>query len=359
MKTRISPYEMIVLLFFGVAPTAGMFVPPLIFKQAGRDSWISLLILIGFSILLAINHSILGEKMKRTDLVNYTKKVLSRPIAVPIIVAVIFMFVFFSGVITRESSETIKAVYYSQSSLWLLNLVMILTSGIIAYYGLEVMGRSAILMIYPYLFIFFILFLLTINEMSITRLQPIMAQGLKPILRGVIPGLTYFSELFLVLIIAPHLTQRGKIFKSTLIVILIISVFMLISVITPIAIFGEEFSTKMEFPIITSFSYIERYTIIERMDPFFVFFWVAGSIGKAAIYIYAGAYVTQKLFNITSYYVFIPFYVVLAYLSANYFPSIYDLKDFLSSGVIYFLVILVLYPCLLNLVSLFRGESRS
>ena len=59
---------------------------------------------------------------------------------------------------------------------------------------------------------FFIIIIL-VSEMSLNNLQPILADGVKHVIKGGYYGLTFYIESFIILILAPQLTTKRKFIK--------------------------------------------------------------------------------------------------------------------------------------------------
>ncbi len=356
MKTVISNYQAALILIFTLVATAIVFLPSLIINQARQDAWISIILLIIIFIFISLIYNALANRMGRIDLINFTRKVFGNILTIPIGITIILGFIILSGTVVRETSEVMLTAYMPLTPLWFFNITIILASSYIVFHGLEVIGRSVEILFYIFLFFFLIFILLLIPEMSFEFIQPLLGQGIRPIWDGMYPGLVFFGELFIILILAPHLTQKGQAFKPLLIALIIGGGLFLIVIFSILMLFGPAFANELKIPLITAFGYIQQFRIIERLDSLFIFMWIGGGVLKNAIFIYVIVYTVQKLFNLSTYHIFIPLVIPpVFYISFYFFANTAELTDFLYQRIPYFLVLQILYPVLLLAVSWLRG----
>lgn len=360
MKERISLYQTTLLLVVTVVPTAIVFLPSVIIEKAGRDGWLSGLLLVLVGLLFSFFYTLLIKKMGDLDFIEFNRKVLGNWLTIPLGINLIIYFIIFSGVVTRETAEVITANYLPQTPMWFLNITMILVGAIFVYYGLETMARTVEILFYLFLGLFLLVMLLMIDELDLLFLQPIMARGIRPVLNGVFSGLIFFSELFIIIFWAPNLKDRKKVFKALSGGTLISGFVFLLVIFYLIMFFGADLANEMALPLITLVSYISKLDIFERMDPIILFFWIGGGIGKATIFMYGAVYTAQKLFKLPTYFkVIIPVLPAIFYFSFYYFQSISEISEFLVNTVPYFVSVQFFYPLLLYIISFIRGIEFS
>lgn len=355
MKTVISPYQTALILIFTILATSIITLPSLLINNAANDSWLSLIIIALITIITALLYAKLAQKMQRIDLINYTRKIFGNFLTIPIALLTIAVFLLLAGTVIRETAEVMQNAYMPMTPLRFFNITIILTAAYIVFHGIEVLGRS--LEVFFYLFLMFLIFILLVlvTDLNPENLRPILANGYTPVFKSSILGLTFFNEIFLVLIIAPQITTKGKILKPTLYAILISTIIFITIILFIIMIFGSEMAKELSFPFVTLVSYPKKLMVIERFDPLFILFWIAGGIYKTAIFFYAATYTAQKLFKKSTYYIFIiPFIVILFYISFNYFQNYAQLTSFIKKSTPYFFSFFIIYPLLLLIASYFK-----
>lgn len=360
MKSIISGYQATLILIFTLLATSIVFLPSLIISQANQDAWISVILLVIIFLFISFIYQALCKKMGRKDLVNFTREVFGEILTIPFALYIIISFIILSGVVVRETSEVMKTAYLPQTPLWFFNITLILVSSYVAFLGLEVIGRSLEVLFYILLFFFLIYISLLISDLSFEFIKPIGAQGIDKIWNGIFPGITFFGEIFIILILAPHLTQKGRVLKPLIFALLIGGSIFFISILVILMLFGPEFSKNLTIPLITAFSYVKKFRVIERLDPLFIFIWISSGIFKISIFIYVSVYTLQKWLNFSTYHIFIPLILPpLYYFSSHFFENTAVIIDFLYRRIPYSVILLILYPIILLIVSWIRGIDFS
>ena len=357
MKTVISSYQATFIIILTIIGTSMVTLPSLLIQEANQDAWISLILITVITLLIGLIYSALAKNMKRVDLINYSRKVFGKFLTIPLALILIIAFFILAGTVIRETSEIMENAYMPLTPLWFYNLSILLTASLIVYYGLEVIGRS--LEIVFYIFIIFLVFIIIIliDEMAFSNLQPTLAEGVEPVLKGGYNGLTFYIESFIILILAPQLTTKGKIYKTFFYGVIISTFILLALILSILMLFGPYLAKELSIPVINMISFVKKFMIIERFDPIFIFFWIAGGLYKAAIFIYVAVYIAQKLFNRTNYYFFlIPTIPIIFFISSKYFfKNIAQLQNFIKSVVPYYLSIFIIYPLILLIIAKIRG----
>ncbi|MBM7623430.1 GerAB/ArcD/ProY family transporter [Sporohalobacter salinus] len=355
MKTKISTYQTTLLLIITILATATLFLPELIIKQAKEDSWLTVILLIGFAGLISLIYTLLIKRMGTTDLITFTYQTLGKILTIPLGLNLIVYFLITSGFIIRQTSEVLIGIYMPETPLWFFILTNLLVTTAFVYHGLEVIARSFEIMFYLFLISFLIIFLMIIPEISLDFLKPVLANGIKPVLKGVYPGLPFFSELFSILILAPQMTNYKQAGKSLATAIGFIGSFLLITILATLLLFGTKLASNLTFPLLS----IHRYAklgFLERLDPLFLFYWVGGGIFKAAIFLYIGVYIGQKLLRLSTYYTLIPFALPLVfYIAFYFFQDTTEMINIITSDIPYYLFLQVFFPLILLIISLIRG----
>ena len=355
MKERISLYQTTLLLTIAVMPTSIVLLPSVIVEKSGRDGWLVGILLVLFGLLISYFYTILIKQMNSQNFIEFNRKVLGKWLTVPLGINLIIYFIMISGVVTRQTAEMIIANYLPLTPLWFINITMILTGAIFVFLGLECMGRTAEILVYLFYGLFLFTILMMVDELSLQSFKPVMAHGVKPVLKGTYPGLIFFSELFIILFWAPNVKKRKKVYKALVGGTLISGIFFLLVIIISITLFGESLADEFTLPLISLISYISKLEVFERMDPFILFFWVGGGIGKMTMFMYGAVYTAQKLLKLPTYFVFIILVIPpIFYFSYYYFQNFNELNQFVATTAPYFVSVQIFYPLAVYLISLIR-----
>ncbi|ADL13051.1 GerAB/ArcD/ProY family transporter [Acetohalobium arabaticum] len=355
MKTRISTYQATLLLVVTVLATSIVFLPELVITRAKQDAWLAGILLISFAVINAVIYILLTRRMGRTDLINFNRQVLGNLLTIPVGLGLIAYFLISSGIVIRDTAEIMIGVYMPETPLWFFILTTLLTAAAFVYYGLEVMARSFEIIFYFFIITFLVIFLMIVPDLSTAFIQPVLGDGIAPVLKGAYPGLRFFGEFFLILILAPQLAKQKEAYKSLLGAIIILGILFLMTILSALMLFGAELASELTFPLLSVHRYAEALGFLERLDPLFIFYWVGGNIFKAAIFIYGAVYTGQKLLGLSTYYILIPFTLpIIFYFGFYYFQNVAEISKFIMSTIPYYLAIQTFYPLVLLIISILR-----
>jgi spore germination protein KB len=130
-------------------------------------------------------------------------------------------------------------------------IIFLLTSLIGVRLGLEVICRTA-LTFFPWIVaLLFILFLFLLPETKIENIQPILGEGMRPIIKGSFQclGLPYL-ELAIILMITPYVTEKAKMkkafYKGTLIGGFLLTILIMISIL----VLGPDLTARQDLSIL-------------------------------------------------------------------------------------------------------------
>ena len=360
MKERISLYQTALLLTIAVLPTSIVLLPAVIVNNAGRDGWISAIILILLGFVFSYFYTLLIKRMGSMNFIEFNKKILGKWLTTPLVINLIVYFIMISGVVTRQTAEIITFNYLPLTPLWFINLNIILIGALFVFYGLETMGRTAEILVYLFYILFFLIIILIINDISLNNLRPFVAHGIKPVLKGIYPGLIFFSEIFIILFWSPNIKKRKNVVKSLLWAIFVVGFFFVLVIFLIITLYGESLSNELTIPLVTLIGYVSKLEVFERMDPFVLFFWIGGGIGKMTMFMYGAVYTLQKFFNTSTNYLFTLLVIPpIFYFSFYYFHNFIELNQFVARTAPYFVSVQVLYPLIIYIISLIRGIKIS
>ena len=162
--------------------------------DAKQDAWIAILIamLCGFVLIWVFTE--IQKYYPDKNFVDILIAVLGKWIAVPLILLYALQFFWISTLNFREFGELVSMILLPSIHLSIILAIFMLTTVYILCLGYEVLARLGEIM-YP-LVVFFILIVFILigfsGEVDFTRLQPILGNGLKPVLKASIPSIVNF-----------------------------------------------------------------------------------------------------------------------------------------------------------------------
>lgn len=283
--TRISNRQlasMIILFEIGSSPLF------LLASSAKQDAWISiaLALLSGLVILIWINLSIQRQEPD-SNLVEICRRYMGPYLGLAVSVAFAAYYLYSSMRNVREFGDLTILYLLPGTPLWLIMLILVLTSCYAVYKGVEVLFRVAEFLL-PWVFLIYSLLFLSFIVMGLIRperLLPVMSSGFLKVVDAGIPELISFpfGEIALFLMFWKYMKYRERMVRVSVIAYCMAGLFLvtttaiLLSVLGPLAGIGG-------IPMMLAASLVHFPRFVERMDPLVVLLLYTGVIMKQTAY---------------------------------------------------------------------------
>lgn len=336
LKENISSMQLFMLIFnsiFGSAIVYG------IGKEAHQDAWIAIMLttLIGLG-LMYLYYSI-SSSMPGKNLFEVMGYCFSRPIAILLSLVYVTYFLYMSSRLIRTFGEMITTAILPITPIEIVTLSLMLVIAYIIYLGLEVFARVAeIFTPYIWVFLIFILiFLLSSGEIQLDNLQPILGDGMKPLLKVMFSSLLVFpfGELVVFTIILASVTQLKKGKKVAFMAVLFAGTSLAFSSILMVLTLGVDVFQYTNFPLLSTTRLISIAHFLERLDVLVVFIMTMGVIIKSAIFIYCSLKGLEYVFRKPYRYFAFPISMMVSIFSILIAVNFGDHLEKLKSTFIY------------------------
>ncbi|WP_445487807.1 GerAB/ArcD/ProY family transporter [Niallia sp. 03133] len=356
-KQKISALQMAMLMQPTITATAILVVPAITGNYAGRDMWMSPIIgsIMGFATLFIIYA--LHKRFPNETLIEYSEKIMGPFLGKVAGLAYLFFVFHACGIITRQYTDFIINSFLPTTPMYVMIGSLVLISAFAVRSGLEVIGRCAQLLIPLFLASPLFLFLL-LAEWRLGNMLPIMENGIKPVLLGASLPQAWFSEISLVSMMLPFLTDQKKGLKWGAISIMIITIFLTFENIISVFLFGSS-TSEYNYPIFSAFRYISIPPFFEHMDVCLVVVWVIGVFIKLSVFYYVFCLGTAQMLKLSNYrsivYPLGLFIVVMSFWVA---PSTAELNElFALTDPFYITSAMMMLPLFLLFVALIRRKK--
>jgi spore germination protein KB len=201
-----------------------------------------------------------------------------------------------------------------------INILMVLAICYVLYLGIEVVGRTAEVLIVILLLLGaagnFLVFVS--GNIDFHKLQPFLENGWKPILTTAFPLVTYFpfAEMFVFTMILPYL-NRPKLSKKVWLSAFISSGLILsYTAALNIAVLSAEEVGRSTFPLLSTIGKVNLMEFLQRLDAIVVFTFLITMFFKIAIFFYAAVIGMVDLFKLKNHQqIILPAGVILTFLS--------------------------------------------
>ncbi|MBV7272324.1 endospore germination permease [Clostridiaceae bacterium UIB06] len=265
-------------------------------KSVGHDGWICVIAACFISIVAGILIAFFLKRYSDRSILEINKLLYGKYIGTFInYVLVVYTFLI-SSYILRRFSELIKISILRNTPSVILSFFVTIPTIYLTWYGLKAICRYCKLF-YASMATMLLLLVLVSKNIRITFLQPVGEAGLMTIIKGV--GTVSFSFLGYELLsfIYPNIEDKNKVVKSTIIATFLSGIFYVLIVIVCTGVFGENRMKFMTFPTF-SLSRIYKSEVIERVDLFFISFWMPITTGAMRNYYFCTYDSCYRLLNI-------------------------------------------------------------
>ncbi|MFD0824409.1 GerAB/ArcD/ProY family transporter [Neobacillus sp. M.A.Huq-85] len=297
-KIKISASQLFVLVFLFEMGSSILFG---LGANAKQDAWIAILLGLAGGLIVFFIHYRLFLFYPELILTSYIQKIAGKWPGRIIALFYITYFIYITARVLRDFGELLVTTVYTNTPLFVINALMVLTIIYGIHKGLEVIARVG--QIY-----FGIVYLMAISGFLLVTfsglihfelLKPILENGWKPIFKAFLPEtLTYpFGEILIFTMIYPFVNEPKKIKFVCIGGMILSGINITITVIITISTIGPELYTRSNFPLLTTVSRIQLANFIERLDVLFLLYLIIGGFFKISLFFYAAVAGTADLFQ--------------------------------------------------------------
>lgn len=287
-KELISTHQFTVLVILITIGDAILVLPSTVAKVAHQDAWLSTILALACGLLIIYLFTVVGSLYPKLSLVQYNIKILGKWVGS--IVSLFFLGYLFLSLTAhvRELGDFITTQILTQTPIQVIHFLFIVIIIIGVRSGLETIARTGELL-FPVVFIFLmILFILVLPNVHFDWVRPILADGIKPMLKGTLVATAFpFMELVVFLMILPSVNKQEKIKKGFFIGTIIGGIVLILVVLLCILVLGEATTTRNIYPTFTLARVIHIGDFIQRIEGLIAIIWTITTYLKITLYTYA------------------------------------------------------------------------
>jgi spore germination protein KB len=287
--------------------------------DAKKDAWIAIAIAVLFGLGIMLFFYFIVSRIPGKNLFEIMEYCFKRPIAIILSVLYIIYFLYLTCRIVRDFGELIASAILPSTPIEIISLTICLLMAYILYLGLEVLGRTSEIFT-PYLFGF--LFLLTIllfasGNVNVYELQPVLGDGVQPVLKALFPTLIVFpfGELIAFTLILPVVTNFKYCLRVSLLGVVIAGGLLLFAMFLMIVTLGVDALLRSNFPMLSSAREVSIGNFIERIDALVVFIMMLGILIKGSVFMFAGLKGLEYTFQLPYRYFSLPVGMIVSVFS--------------------------------------------
>lgn len=297
-KAKINGSQLFVLIVLFEMGSAILFG---LGGSANQDAWIAILLGLAGGILLFFVYYRLYKFYPDLPLTSYLQKIIGKWLGRFIGVLYIVYFMYIATRVMRDFGDLLTSTVYTNTPLFVVNSLMILTIIYAIHKGIEVIARVGQLyfaLIY-FLAIIGMLLIVFSGLIHLENLQPILENGWKPVFKTFIrETMTFpFGEMIVFTMLLPFLNEKKKAKLVCLGGMILAGINITLTTVINIAALGVDSFTRSSFPLLNTISKIQIAEFIERLDVFFMLYLVIGGFFKVTIFYYAAVAGAADIFQ--------------------------------------------------------------
>ncbi|OAH58343.1 spore gernimation protein [Domibacillus aminovorans] len=329
-KINTRQFTCLVILF--VIGDTLLFVPSDVTSIAKQDGWLSALLAAVMGIFLVTLYGFLGKRFPSMNIVDISEKVLSLWFGKIIGVLFVFFALIDSSITVWELGDFMTTKIMPDTPI---NAILILFLSIIIFgihVGVESLARTAEI-IFPWVILLFLILVLSVSpKINLENIQPVLEDGVKPVLRGSLPLIGFYFESVLLLMVLPYVNQTKRITKSFVIGMITGSSALFIIILLSILVLGSHLTSNSIYPSYALARKINIGNFVQRIEAILAFIWFFTVYFKVTICFYATTAGLAQIFKIKDHKVLmVPLALIVYALALITAPSTTYVNQFLLS----------------------------
>jgi spore germination protein KB len=284
---KINVRQFTILVALITVGDSMLILPAIPALEAKQDAWLSGIVGLLFGLLIVYLIGTVGRLYPRLNLIEYNTKILGSWVGTAVsFVFLVYIFYNAAGLV-RILGDFMTTQILPETPI---DAIHILFLGVIVMalrLGLETIARAGE-MFFPWLVLLFLALVLFLSPLvDAKQLQPILVEGIKPVLRGSLFSATNpYIELVAFLMIFPYVNKTEKLRKYFVSGALLGGIVLVVTIALSILVLGVDFSSRHMYPSYSLAKQISIGRFIERLEAIMAVIWIITLYIKTTVYVY-------------------------------------------------------------------------
>lgn len=359
-KIGVQQFMILVTLF--TVGTSILLVPSLLVTEAKQDAWIAGILGVCVGLLSVWLYNTLGNLFPNKTLVEYSEEILGKWIGKAISL-LFFSFSFtLTALVLRNLGDFMTTQIMPETPIDSLHIIFLFIVIMGTRLGLEVLARAAEIL-FPWFIIFFLLLVLFLfPEIKFENIQPILEEGIKPVLRSAIPFIEFpFLELVIFLMIFPYVKRTKEAKKAFLVGTTIGGIILIILTGLAILVIGVNLTSTEMYPTYLLATKINIGNFLQRIEAIVAVLWFITIYFKLTICFYTSVLALAQTLKLNDYRpLTLPLGMILIVYSLVVSPNlVYNITITPKAMIPHGLIVGFFLPLFLLVVALFQKKRQS
>ncbi|MET3289387.1 UNVERIFIED_CONTAM: spore germination protein KB [Brevibacillus sp. OAP136] len=268
---------------------------------AGQDAWLSstLGLLIGMLVVYLL--SAVGNLYPRLTLVGTNEMIWGKWLGNALSLAFLLFALITAAAVLREIGDFLTTYILVETPIEIIMILFLSITIMGSRLGLEALARSGEIVFPWFMILFFAFVILLLPQIKMDNLQPMLENGIKPVIHGSLRNFNYpFVELVVFLMLIPNIQPTKEIQKGFALGALIGGVVLIMIVALSILVLGPSITQIQIFPGYALATKISVANAIQRVEAIVAIMWFVTIYFKLTIYFYASNLMMVQLFRLQS-----------------------------------------------------------
>ncbi|MCH5584442.1 endospore germination permease [Shimazuella sp. AN120528] len=358
-KEKIEATQFQKMISIYIIGTSIILIPSLLTAEAKQNAWISAIVGMGAGLLLVWLYNVLASVFPGKTLVESSKEILGKGLGTLLSVLFFSFSLIINTLVLRNLGDFLTSSMFPETPIPAIHIVYLFIVVIGVRYGISNIARTSE-WFFPWIILLFSIFVLfLIPDLEWRHIQPILAKGIKSVLRSSFPYIGFpFLELILFLMVFPNVENPKKAGKAFLVGTLIGGTVLFTITLISILVLGAESSASNIYASFELAKKIEIGEFIQRVEVIIALIWFITIYFKITFCFYIMVLCLSQTLNLSDYRpLTLPMAMILLPLSIIIVPNLSYLISFDTNvWPLYALTFGFIFPLLLLGVALIKKK---
>lgn len=330
--------------------------------ESDKDAWISILLGNMIGLIVFAGYAYLYKKFPNLPLTAYIRQLFGKYVGSLISIAYIVLFLNLAGRDLRDGSSMLVMATMHRTPLFIISMLMILSSAYVLHKGVEVLTRTSLVFALLVLLIglFCSSMLMFSGSININRMLPVFENGIEPVFSSVLHQnyMFPFGEMICFTMLMPYLNNIKKGPWVIAAGMFVSGILLSLTMVLNISVLGTDIVKRSPLPLMPTISKISISDFIQRVDILIVMVLIIGVFFKLSVFFAAALIGISELFKIPYRRMVYPVALIILFssmLNARSFTEHIEEGGKLLYTVFPFFMVLI--PLLLIIITAIRSHS--
>lgn len=322
-EREINALQFASLAFHFTTGSSILLIPSLLAERAKQDAWLAAVVAVVCGLLLVGLYNALGTRYPDSNLAEYNERIFGKWVGKIVSLSFCGFSFLLSAVVLQNIGVFITIEMMPETPIGVIHALMLWVVVLAVYLDLKTLGRAAEIFFILVTFIYILTVILILPHTSIENIQPVLADGLKPVLLGSLTFVgTPFLELVVFLMLFPYVKKTADGKKGFLIGTALAGFWLSLATLVTILSLSATISELLVFPTYYVAKKINVADFVQRVEAGLAVLWFVSIFFKTTICFYAGIFALARSLNLRTHRpLVIPLALIVFFLSNNAFKT--------------------------------------